>query len=106
MLKYCRDVIKLTERFGKNYEAFRDDMAYRYSISMAVYQVGELSNHLTEEFKANHSDIPWRIIRGMRNWFAHNYYGMDIIKIWEAAADDIPELAEFCKKVLAEQEKN
>lgn len=74
-------------------------------LSMAVFQAGELSNQLSDEFKQNHSDIPWTEIRGMRNLFAHEYYGMDIVKIGEVAVEDIPALAEFCEKVLTAQEK-
>lgn len=105
LLKYCRDVKMFMEQFGKSYEQFINNTAYQYSVSMAVFQAGELSNHLSDEFKENHSDIPWAEIRGMRNLFAHEYYGMDIDKIWEVAAEDIPVLAEFCEKVLAEQGK-
>ena len=92
----------LIEQFGKSYEKFSDSIAYHNSVSMSIYQVGEVSNHLSDEFKENHSDIPWRQIRAMRNLFAHQYYQMNIEKIWEVAVNDIPDLAEFCEKVLKE----
>lgn len=104
LLKYCRDVKMFMEQFGKSYEQFSENTAYQYSVSMAVFQAGELSNHLSDEFKENHSDIPWNVIRGMRNLFAHQYYEMNIEVIWKTALEDILALAEFCEKVLAEQE--
>lgn len=104
MLKYCQDVFKLIEQFGKDFELFRENIAYRYSVSMALYQVEELSNHLSNEFKKNHSNIPWQEIRGMRNWIAHNYHEMNIKTTWKTAVEDIPKIAEFCEKVISEQE--
>lgn len=38
----------------------------------------------------------------MRNIFAHNYFEMDIIKIWDVATNDIPVLMKFCGSVLNE----
>ncbi|MDE7230890.1 MAG: DUF86 domain-containing protein [Oscillospiraceae bacterium] len=105
LLKYCRDVKMLMEQFGENYKQFSDNTAYQYSVSMAVFQAGELSNHLSDEFKQNHPDIPWNVIRGMRNLFAHQYYEMNIKVIWKTALEDIPSLAEFCEKVLADHNK-
>lgn len=44
--------------------------------------------------------MPWHLIRAMRNWFAHDYYAMDINRIWETATKDISALREFCESVL------
>ncbi len=100
ILKYCREVDIAIEQFGKSYEIFRDNVIYHNSVSMSIYQVGEISNHLSEEFKDNHPNIPWRQIRAMRNLFAHQYYQMDFDKIWDVAIDDIPVLSNFCKEIL------
>ncbi len=100
ILKHCREVDLVMEQFGKSYEIFHDNIAYHNSVSMSIYQVGEISNHLSEEFKDNHPDIPWRQIRGMRNLFAHEYYQMDLATIWKTAIEDIPVLSNFCKEIL------
>ncbi len=100
ILKYCREVETVIEQFGKSYEIFRDNIAYHNSVSMSIYQVGEASNHLSEEFKNNHPDIPWSQIRGMRNLFAHQYYQMDVAAIWKTAIEDIPVLSKFCMEIL------
>lgn len=105
ILKYCSDIDKAVEHFGNSFDKFNDDAVFRNAISMPVFQIGELTNHLSDEFKASHTNIPWSEIRGMRNLFAHEYYGMNIDKIWEVAVEDIPALAKFCEKVLAEWEK-
>lgn len=104
ILSYCEDVGKTIERFGNDPEIFDSDMDYRNSISMSLYQIGELSGHLSEDFRsATRNKMDWPAVRGMRNLFAHNYGAMDIDKIWSTALDDIPVLIAFCQEALKEQ---
>ena len=74
------------------------DPVYRNAISMPIQQIGELVKHLTEEFIDDHPDIPWKKIKGMRTWFAHQYLNMDRDIIWNV--DGIPQLKYFCDRVL------
>ena len=102
---YCEDISKTIERFGESEEAFWDDVGYRNSISMSIMQIGELSAGLTDDFKtATQAQMPWGLIRGMRNMFAHTYSKMDRTIIWEVATRDIPTLLLFCQKVIEENE--
>jgi uncharacterized protein with HEPN domain len=65
---------------------------------MHVVQIGELSVHLTDEFKLNHSEIPWKKIKDMRNFVAHNYDKLDLETLWLTIKEDMPRLCAFCKK--------
>lgn len=63
-------------------------------------QIGELTNKLSDEFKAAHSEIPWRAIRGMRNIVAHEYGHIDTETVWETAENGTQELKAFCQQEL------
>ena len=63
-------------------------------------QIGELTGRLSEEFKNENKEIPWRAIRGMRNVVAHEYGNIDVETVWETAEDGIQELKEFCRKKI------
>lgn len=98
ILDYCKRIENGLSRFGNSYEDFMSDSILRDAVSMDEFQIGELSSHLSEEFKELHkAEIPWKEIRGMRNIFAHNYLDMDTKKIWEVATVDIPVLLKFCE---------
>lgn len=72
---------------------------------MCVLQIGELANGLSAEFREETKEqMPWGMIRGMRNWLAHAYAEMDESVIWETAVNDIPALLRFCETAL-EQDK-
>ncbi len=101
--EYCTTIAELIERFGEDYDTFTDDKAYYNSVSMCVFQIGELSGKLSEQFREEtKTQIPWGMIRGMRNLFAHTYGAMDVDVIWETALSDIPFLREFCRKMISE----
>lgn len=103
ILEYCKQIEECLSRFGNNFECFTSDAIYRNAVSMAEFQIGELSGRLSDDFKEQHkSTIPWKEVRGMRNIFAHNYLEMDITKIWNVAIVDVPVLREFCVSVLNE----
>ena len=46
-------------------------------------------------------EIPWKEIKGMRTWFAHQYLDMDATIIWDVAQEGIPPLKTFCEKYIA-----
>ncbi len=78
---------------------------------MSLLQIGELTGHLTEDFRERTKDsVYWPAIKGMRNLFAHNYGAVDVGLVWETAISDIPFLREFCERTIQsfrfpEQEK-
>lgn len=98
---YCEDIEAALERFGKDKAIFDKDRDYRNSVCMSLLQIGELTGHLSEEFREGTKEtIYWPAIKGMRNLFAHNYGAVDIDKVWETAISDIPILHSFCDKTI------
>ena len=69
---------------------------------MPLQQIGELATHVTDGFIAAHGDIPWRQIKGMRTWFAHQYWDMSFDKIWVTLTEDVPDLKGKLEKLLSE----
>ena len=101
MLKYCNEIEKTINRFGNEIENFKKDNDYKDSLSMKIFQIGELANHLTDEYlEMTKNEINWNAIRGMRNRFAHGYGKMDSDKIFYTAIDDIPAIKAFILKEL------
>ena len=98
---YCNQIDEAHAQFGNSYEAFCNNSVYRNAVAMCVLQIGELANHLTEEFReATAQDIPWKQIRGLRNVVAHEYGNIDEESLWETITDDIPVLCDFCTKQI------
>lgn len=72
-------------------------MAYREAVSMNLLQIGELAEHLSEDYRSQtRGEMNWSTIKGMRNLFAHDYGNMDEHAIWNTAVEPIQELKGFC----------
>lgn len=101
MLRYCNEIQNTLDRFGRDIGIFKKDNDYKDSLSMKIFQIGELANHLSDEYlEQTKNEINWNAIRGMRNRFAHGYGKMDINKIYYTAIEDIPVVEEFINKEL------
>ena len=97
IIEYCERIAAMKTRFGDSLQAFRNDPEYQLAASMCVLQIGELAKHLSREATESISSIPWPQIKGMRNFFAHNYGSMDYERIWQTVITDIPILKKYCK---------
>ena len=100
MLKYCDEVETAHDDFSHSKEKFMNSSTYRNAVTMPILQIGELANHLSEDFKQQHKQIPWNEMRGIRNLMAHQYHSVDFEIIWDTSRADIPALREFCKDYL------
>ena len=101
ILKYCIEVNETLNVYDNDKDEFLSNHIFRDSISMKILQIGELANHLTEEYiEGTINEMQWYQIIGMRNHFAHGYSKMDMNRIWETATKHVPVLKEFCIKEI------
>ena len=99
IIKYCNQIEEAHQRFDSSFEKFKTDSLYHNAVCLCLMQIGELTNHLSENFKAAHADIPWNAIRGMRNIVAHEYGNIDFEIVWETASVEIKDLCDFCMNI-------
>ena len=79
---------------------FLENSMMRFACIKQMEIIGEASNHLSPELKSTYPDIEWAQIVGMRNVFAHEYFGIDSNLVWEIIKNDIPELKEKIVHIL------
>ncbi len=83
--------------FSRNFMAIE---ACLYNIQI----IGEAVSQLPEEVKEKETQIPWLLIKGMRNRLIHEYFGTDLLLVWDTIKNDLPafktELEEIQKKLL------
>ena len=100
IVQYCEEIIEARVRLGDSYESLESDALFRNATSMCILQIGELTTHLSEEFKAEFNEMPWQDIKGMRNVAAHHYGKFDVKKLWETITADVPELMKYCVELI------
>mgnify|MGYP000983514689 CR=1 FL=1 len=103
IVQYCDDVDTAMERFGKTQAEFMADRHYRHACSMALQTIGEVAKAFSDDFIEHHRDVPWKLIKGMRTFFAHTYHSsIDMGQVWDMMREDIPVLREYCVCILRE----
>ena len=102
--KYCVEIEENFKFFGTQIETFKKNNIFRDSISMKLFQIGELTKQLDKEnkeyIKETENKVPWKNIIRMRERFAHHYGDMDVEIIFNTALNDIPKLKSFIQKEL------
>lgn len=73
-------------------EELNDNEILLDSVMFRLIQISENSKKLSEEYKANYSDIPWIAIYGLRNRIVHDYGNVDLSIVYSTVKNDLPEL--------------
>lgn len=91
------DIIESIEKIGRyisglDHDAFVNDEKTVDSVVRNLEVIGEAANRIPESFTAQHSEIAWRRIVGLRNRIVHDYFGLDLEIIWEILQHELPVL--------------
>jgi len=86
-----------------DYDSFENDLKTQDAVMMRLVSIGELVNRLIDHdiaFINDNPQVPWNMIRGMRNKIAHDYFGIDSRMLFETAKTSIPQLAVLMHELM------
>jgi uncharacterized protein with HEPN domain len=66
--------------------------------------IGEAANNITDETKAEKSNVPWRKIVSFRHFVVHEYYDVDFMFVWNLIVTDLLFLEREIKELLKDFE--
>jgi uncharacterized protein with HEPN domain len=96
-LQYILDAIDratdyVAEMDAKAFEAdSRTQDAVLHNLQIIGEAVGKI-RAADPQFAADHPDIAWDLIYGMRNRLVHNYFEVDLEVVWRTVKQDLPPL--------------
>ena len=73
ILQYVKD---MTENEFSTNSLVQDAVVRNYEI------IGEAAKNVSEEFRVQHPEIDWRGMAGFRDVLIHQYFGIDLINVW------------------------
>lgn len=85
-----------------SFDTIDKDKVRYYGIVKMTEIIGEAAYKLTTDFIDTHTDVPWKVIRGMRHYLVHEYYQIGKESLWDTITNDIPELRPFIVKYINE----
>ncbi|MBI2631262.1 DUF86 domain-containing protein [Candidatus Nomurabacteria bacterium] len=81
-----------------SFEDFIVDTKTTKAVERSLEIIGEAAKSLSEEFKKNNEQIPWRDVAGLRDKIIHHYFDVDYQTIWDIVKNNLPELKEVLIK--------
>jgi uncharacterized protein with HEPN domain len=97
------DACIFTEGMAK--EDFLADRRTKSAIVMTLVIIGEAATKILDrypEFAARHPEVPWRMMRGLRNRIAHGYFDINFNVVWDTISTALPELLIQLPDLLAD----
>jgi uncharacterized protein with HEPN domain len=106
---YLQDIlyaIEKAESFVGNmdYIAFEADEKTSFAAVRALEIVGEASKKIPPEMRQEYPDVPWREMSGMRDKLSHDYFGVNLKRVFETVRQDLPPLRASIQKIVEELE--
>lgn len=68
-----------------------DRRTYR-AIKNALVEIGEAIKQLPPEVLSAHREIDWRGFAGLRDIVAHQYFSVELPRLWPTVTDELPAL--------------
>lgn len=85
-----------------DFDEFRQDLKTRLSVERSLEIVGEAANHISQELKDRHPEIPWRQMSDLRNVVSHEYFQIRQEIIWQVATDEVPRVSAQLQQLLSD----
>jgi uncharacterized protein with HEPN domain len=94
MIEAARAVVDFTKNLTLEefLAAGRDMGIIRLAVERELEILGEAARRVSSRFRAEHAEIPWKEMVGLRNVISHEYDKVDYSEIYRIAHQQIPEL--------------
>jgi uncharacterized protein with HEPN domain len=104
-IQHILDAIKEIAAFigEMSRDQFLADAKTLKAVSADLAIIGEAARHVPDDVVRAHAEIPWALMRGMRNRIVHGYYIVDPIIVWDTCRNDLPPLVDPLKALVQEK---
>ena len=85
---------------GLDFDAFRSDAKTVRAVELNLIVIGEASSQVPDEIEERHPQIPWPMMRAMRNRLVHAYFSVDERLLWDTVQNDLPVLYSALQSIL------
>jgi uncharacterized protein with HEPN domain len=102
MLIAARDALSFVH--GLSRQQFSSSRIHQQAVAKALETIGEAAGKVSERTRSAHPEFPWREIVGMRHRLVHDYFEIDLEKVWETVQHDLPPLISILEPLVPPEE--
>ena len=99
-------IVRIERHATRGRDAFEHDELIQNWVISHIQIIGEACRAVSTELRAQHHEVPWRAIIGMRNVLVHRYFGIDQDAVWAAVEQDLPDLKRAVTAILGAWEED
>lgn len=85
---------------GITFEQFANNQITVKAVLYDFIIIGEASRNVSKEIQSRYPHIPWRLMEGMRNVATHEYFQVNLSRVWATIQEDLTTLIPQLQKVL------
>jgi uncharacterized protein with HEPN domain len=100
MLDAARSIAEKSE--GIERATFDQDDNLRLAIAHLIQTIGEAAARVSDDYRKDHQEVPWRDIVGMRHKIVHDYLHVNYDVVWDVATSSVAELIPQLELLLPE----
>ncbi len=88
---------------GITWEEFQKSSLHQHAIAKALENIGEAARKVSQEMRSVHPEIPWEQIIALRHRIAHDYFRLDLVRIWDIVQREVPTLIEMLEPLVPQE---
>lgn len=101
IVRFCGVGANLVARGDEWYFGDPDNVPGLAAESLIV-KIGENVARLSDAMTDRHPEVPWSLIKRMRDRLAHHYEGTDYGAVWDTLVVDLPAINRYIQSLSAE----
>lgn len=90
---------------GLSWEEFQRSSLHQHAVAKALENIGEAARKVSDETRAAHPEIAWNQIVALRHRIAHDYFRLDLVRIWQIVQEDVPDLIAKIERLVPPEEE-
>ena len=98
MLDAARSIEEFTR--GAGVDDYAQSKMMRSAVERQLEILGEAARRVSQGFKEEHPQVPWRQVVGLRNVLAHEYGDIRDERVWQIVSGDLPSLIAHLKPLV------
>jgi uncharacterized protein with HEPN domain len=84
---------------GQDFEAFSKDRKTVDAVIRNITVIGEAANGIPLDVMESYPEIPWNLMRRIRNVLVHEYFGVSVKILYDTVRGDLPPLVTLLEKL-------